>query len=107
MFKLFLYKCVCVLNIKISQMDPVPQISQDLAMMKPTLQVSVSHSQPITGIPEESQWHLRICHVSFPSGEIQAEQAGDEVNEVLKDPLTLVSQELRLTAHGGMHLPPY
>ena len=82
---------MCVLNIKISQMDPVPQISQDLAMMKPMLQASVSHRQPITGIPEESQWYLRVCHASFPSGEIQAGQAGDKVNEVFKDPLTLVS----------------
>ena len=27
----------------------------------------------------------------FPSGEIQAGQAGDKVNEVFRDPLTLVS----------------
>jgi len=46
-------------------------------------------------------------YVSFPSGEIEAEQAGHKVNEVLKDPLTLVSHELRLTAHGGVHLLPY
>ena len=72
-------------------MDPVPQISQDLAMMKPMLQASVSHRQPITGIPEESQWYLRVCHASFPSGEIQAGQADDKVNEVFKDPFTLVS----------------
>ena len=72
-------------------MDPIPQTSQELAMVKPILQASVLHRQPIIGISLESQLYLRACHVSFPSGEIQAEQAGDKVYEVLKELLTLVS----------------
>lgn len=72
-------------------MDPIPQTSQELAMVKPILQASVLHRQPIIRISLESRLYLRACHVSPPSVEIQAEQAGDKLYEVLKELLTLVS----------------